>query len=246
MTTDVEGFSAEMPGFADADIVVGLGREGCDAAIGNASNRQVLCALVTTHYLEQKIDNLPDGANLAGVVMNQPVTRQVAVATRYYPALRDYCLIAERAPQSEDLLDDYRIDFVTYNSQRQLADQVAEVARKADALLIVPDPRIYNRSNLRTVLITAYGHGRPVIGYSKAHVKAGALITTYSSPSHILRQIRELLDKINAGGVVTPGSILAPRYFSIATNDSIAKSLLLTVRDDLVLPETLTDEDIHP
>ena len=47
-------------------------------------------------------------------------------------------------------------------------------------LLAINDPFIYNRHSIKNILLTAYRHRKPVIGYSESFVQAGAIAAVAS------------------------------------------------------------------
>jgi ABC-type uncharacterized transport system substrate-binding protein len=95
------------------------------------------------------------------------------------------------------------------------------------AILAIPDSSIYNVENIRNILITAYRRDQSVVGFSTAFVKAGALATTYSDINDILAQLAELLEDYAASGNLPEPQF--PKYFSVAVNDSVARSLNVVI-----------------
>jgi len=56
-------------------------------------------------------------------------------------------------------------------------------------LLAIPNKNIYNRHSLKGILLSAYQNATPLISYSPAHVKAGALAAIYASPANLAKKI---------------------------------------------------------
>ena len=108
----------------------------------------------------------------------------------------------------------------------------------SDALLALPDPSVYNAKTVKSILLTTYRHRVPVIGFSEAFVHAGALAAIHSSTDQLGKQISELIqnyfkrDKINK-------HYIYPKYFDVAINKDVAKSLGITTPDRKVLIEKL-------
>lgn len=99
----------------------------------------------------------------------------------------------------------------------------------ATVILAVPDTTVYNVENIRNILVTSYRHNQPVVGFSTALVKAGALATTYSSIEDILAQGSELLSEYVSSSRLPEPQF--PKYFSVSVNDSVARSLNLVIDD---------------
>ena len=95
---------------------------------------------------------------------------------------------------------------------------------------MLPRGSIYNRDSLKGVLLTSYRYRKPAISYSPAHVKAGALASIYSSPADIGRHLALLVEhRLEDPSWRWPAFEYA-RFYSIATNRRVARSL------DLDLP----------
>jgi len=62
---------------------------------------------------------------------------------------------------------------------------VRDLLPSIDVLLSLPDPQIYNRHSLKGILLTSYRQSKPVVSYSPAQVKSGALAAIYSTPENI-------------------------------------------------------------
>ena len=109
--------------------------------------------------------------------------------------------------------------------EKQLVGALHRIMDNADVLLAVPDPLVFNRNTAQSVLLTTYRLGKPVAGYSRAYVTAGALLSVYSTPAQIGRQIgEELLTMQDRPGRPLPAPGY-PRYFSVDINERVARSL---------------------
>ena len=106
-----------------------------------------------------------------------------------------------------------------------------------DRLLAVPDASLFNNRTISNILLTAYHHRSPVIGFSPAYVKAGALLALYSTPTQIGQQAGEVARQGLASGSLPPPA--APRHFRISTNPYVARSLGIGLEDASVLRERL-------
>jgi putative ABC transport system substrate-binding protein len=102
----------------------------------------------------------------------------------------------------------------------------------AQVLLAVPDGSLYTPDNLRSVLESTYRRGLPVIGFSAATVTAGTLACAHADLDDIAADLIELLDNIGAGSTALPEARY-PRYWRVAINDNVARSLGMPVTDRL-------------
>jgi hypothetical protein len=109
----------------------------------------------------------------------------------------------------------------------RLLNQIAQT----DVLLALPDSTVYTTESIRNILLSTYRHKQGVIGFSGDMVKAGALATTYSEIEDIDAQVAEIARAYVAGGELAPPQF--PRYFRTIVNEGVARSLDLTVSDEV-------------
>jgi hypothetical protein len=109
----------------------------------------------------------------------------------------------------------------------RLLNQIAQT----DVLLALPDSTVYSTESIRNILLSTYRHKQGVIGFSADMVKAGALATTYSEIEDIDTQVAEIASAYVAGGELAPPQF--PRYFRTIVNEGVARSLDLSVGDDV-------------
>ncbi len=101
---------------------------------------------------------------------------------------------------------------------------------ESDLLLALPDPAVYNGLTIQNILTAAYRHRIPLIGFSPAYVKAGALLSLYSTPAQVGAQAGEIARGVLAGRPLPPPQ--GPRDFSVAVNVDVARSLGVAMEAD--------------
>ncbi|MFK7992615.1 MAG: hypothetical protein AB8B87_00660 [Granulosicoccus sp.] len=227
-------------------LIIAAGVAGCEQILGINVTLDVRCVLLTEENFRSIHRNakLPLPRSLSALVIDQPVVRQAQVAQRVYPALSRFAVLSESNKQNDTASSkEISLDSNQYRPTLPLAPQLSEVLATNDALIAIPESSIFSRKTLRTVLLTAYGYGKPVVGLSRAYVKAGALITAYSTPEQIFREIAET----PTTAITESATIVSyPRYFSIADNVNVAKSLRLTKLLSFDAYTTFTDRDFRP
>jgi putative ABC transport system substrate-binding protein len=100
----------------------------------------------------------------------------------------------------------------------------------AQVLLAVPDGTLYTPDTLRAVLESTYRKGLPVIGFSAATVTAGTLACAHADLDDVAADLIDMIDGWPAGSAPLPEARY-PRYWRVAINDNVARSLGLTVSD---------------
>jgi ABC-type uncharacterized transport system substrate-binding protein len=106
----------------------------------------------------------------------------------------------------------------------QIGASLNRLLYKSDVLLAIPDTRIHNQSTVSNILISSYRKRIPLIGFSSAYVKAGALAAVYSSPEDIAFHIRDNIVRVYSGKKIENSEQNA-EYFSILFNSEVARSL---------------------
>jgi|GEM_PF-1041463 len=228
--------------------VIAVGYLGCQEAVTRVTYLDVHCVLLTEENFRH-IGQDEAASNMrviSALVLDQPIERQARVARQVYPALSRFSVLVDDSIRQTSQVD-VELNFTLYKADQALAPQLSEALSTTDALIAIPVSDVFNRSTLRTVLLTAYGYGKPVIGLSQGYVKAGALITAYSTPTHVFRQIADRLRASRsqqARRSHTP-SIEYPYYFSVVSNTNVARSLGLTRQFRFDLDATYVDGDFR-
>lgn len=222
--------------------VVALGADAC-ANIA-ATGRALECALISAEAFKH-IPCDSDCSRLDAVVMDQPLERQIAIARQVYPSLHRFGVLSALVVPD---IENGALDVNAYDAAMPLTQQLNRALAGNDALIALPESAIFNRSTLHIVLLTAYGYSKPVIGFSRAYVKAGALISAYTTPEQVLREVL-LSDKDPALSDVGNGTPANERRmrpaarFSVVENKSIARSLGLDHARDIDPTENYSDAD---
>lgn len=110
---------------------------------------------------------------------------------------------------------------------------------RSDALLVLPDPYLYNRRAIQSVLLASFRHQKPLFAYSESFVKAGALAALYSSPDEIGQFSAELAECLYANCELSDDETFYPKYFSVSINHVVARQLGLSVKDAGALEKAL-------
>jgi len=212
----------------NANVIITLGANSASNISKQSPNQLVINAYITLEQAEQfKIRN----QNQFAVLLNQPLERYLAFS-HHLLNLNTLGIInrSRLEPNSQQRkilqklnlkLDQYQLD----DTNKNLLTTVRQLIKKNQALLMLPDQSIYNRGTLKGILLTTYRSRTPVISYSPGHVKSGALAAIYSSPADIGRQLANLIDQHYRGKLNTNNKSIYAEYYSIATNQRVARSL---------------------
>lgn len=215
-----------------ANLLVAIGVKAADLVAGQGGSTPVLAVLVTEDwYRSQGKAKLSAGGRSVGVVvLEQPFSRQMDLVRKAFPQLSRIGVVLGRknAGMLEPLQAAASKEGMTLvgavsESESTLVATLEQVLREADLLLAVPDAEVLNRSTVQSVLMTTYRYRDPMVGYSKALSRAGALVSLYSTPEQIGRQAGEIAARTMSGARLP--ELQWPQYFSVSVNRHVARSL---------------------
>lgn len=125
------------------------------------------------------------------------------------------------------------------NNSSELFAVLQSALTDLDALVLLPDPAVINRSTVQNLLLTTYRQRVPVVGYSHALVDAGALLAVYSTPEQIAQEaVETILRMVPGRGWALPPPVY-PKYFTVKSNASVGRALDVAVPGDAVLLQRL-------
>jgi hypothetical protein len=204
----------------------------------DADARVISAYLTFEQYRQLAIDN-----QLA-VLLDQPLHRYLAfcrllldldsVGIILEEDLEDDPPLVSGAREYDLNLNQYRLD-----ADNKLIPLLRELLQENDALLMLPRQAIYNPDSLKAVLLTSYRNHKPVISYSPAHVRAGALASIYSSPVDIGRHLAQIVNQRLEHPSARSVGFEYAMFYTIATNPSVAQALAITLRDEGELRSSL-------
>jgi len=217
---------------ADTDLVVTIGTRAAQLGTGIHPGMPVLNTLIPASSFHALAGQPIDCRKYSAVFIDQPVQRQALLAHLLFPDTHRYGVLlgptsSGRRTEIEaiDTITGIDVDILTVTREPGAIPEARRLVRQADLLLAVYDPLVLNRENAKWLLYTAYQEQVPVIGFSRAYVRAGAAAAVYSEAAQMARQAAEL----TAVWLKGPGQCLpAPqftRYFDVAVNPSVCESL---------------------
>ncbi len=168
----------------------------------------------------------------SAIVLDQPVARHMELIRRILPNKKSLSVVL--GPDTRFLMkelklaakqDGLRIHIETMDQGQRLIGPLNRALSDSDAFIAVADKVVSNRKTVQNLLLTTYRRRVPVIGYSRAYVRAGALAAVYSTPEQIGRQTGEVVARLlNSRRWSLPPSLF-PKYYSVELNDDVARSL---------------------
>jgi ABC-type uncharacterized transport system substrate-binding protein len=112
------------------------------------------------------------------------------------------------------------------HSQESLFADLEEVLIASDVLLAMPESEVYNSNNIRNILLSSYRRGIPLVGFSQAYVKVGALCAIFSTPEQLAAQTSAEIITFTRTARLSEAQY--PLLYTIAINQEVARTLGLT------------------
>ena len=216
------------------DLIVAIGTSATEAALASATETPLLSVLIPEERYDALAAAYPPGTARyrSAIFLNQPVERQLSLVGALFPG--DMEVATFISPLRDDLRRRIEINagrqavsirVSELDTEQNVARQIREILRESDLALAVDDPLTLEPSFAKSFLYTAYQLRKPVVAFSRAYLKAGALAAVFSTPQQYGRQAAEKVLEILVSAAPTAGSRDYARYFSVDFNAAVARSL---------------------
>ena len=226
-------------------LIVTLGVDALRDAVSEEWRVPILASLiprVAVDRLQRKMSRRQVNS-LSAVYLDQPPGRQLDLLQLAIPGVRGIGVLwgPESAGQRAALATaatarHLEIAESTVSDESAIYTGLKATLGDVDALLAIADPVVYNSATISNILLASYRAKVPMLAFSPAYVKAGALIAIYSTPTQIGTQTGLLARGLAAGG--STGVTQYPADFTVMVNEHVARSLGLTL-DAAALAERL-------
>jgi putative tryptophan/tyrosine transport system substrate-binding protein len=226
-----------------ARLYVALGTEAAGVLARSEMKAPVLCTLLPRQSFERVLreSGRRVSAQFTALYLNQPLTRQLDLVRLALPrAERVGVLFGAESQAQESPLEEaaqprgLKLVSIHVKTEEPVFSGLKRILDEADLLLALADPQIYNSSSIQNILLTSYRAQVPMLAFSPAYVRAGALLAVYSTPAQIGQQAG-----VMARGALQGKALGLPQYpqdFSVSVNEHVARSLGLNLE-----PQALTE-----
>lgn len=235
---------------AGSRIIVTVGAEAAQAVAEQAPRQPVLHTLLPRESFEN-LPAPPGAGRRSAVFLDQPVQRQIALLVEALPEWRQLALLA--GPRSQHLAarlaaaareQQMVVTIENIATDREIYPALERLLAERAILLALPDRVVFNSYTIQNILLTSYRHRSPLIGFSPAYVRAGALLGLFSTPAQISEQAAEAIRTVLAGGTLPPPQ--APRQFEVGINQNVARSLGITLEPAEDIAARMIRRDTKP
>ena len=229
-----------------AKVWITLGSDALARALAREGRPPVVSALIPRLGFERLLRESPGktAAPVVAVYLDQPFGRQLDLMHQALPDVKRVGVLWGQ----ESLLQQANLQAAAQTRGVELVAGVVPTSTSlftglktvldgADVLLAVADPQVYNGATISNILLATYRARVPMVAFSPAYVKAGAMLAVYSTPRQIGVQAGALARTVLQGGAVPASQY--PLEFSVAVNEHVARSL------GMVLDEATLNERMH-
>jgi len=144
----------------------------------------------------------PNDHNHSVLTLTQPACRQVLFIRKLAPGWKSAAIITSKTSSKQidairQCARQYGLTLRTYHAgnEKELLIRLVEAVEQNDVLLALVDVVVYNSRSIKNILLTAYRHRKPVIGYSNSLVDAGAVAAIYTSAEDAGMQAAEIIQE---------------------------------------------------
>jgi len=186
------------------------------------------------------------GGSLSAVFLDQPPARQVELIRLALPAVRNVGILVGAESKAHGAgLEKASRERGMHLATSQVGPEglflaLQSLLAEVEVLLALPDPAVFNSQTAANILTAAYRRQVPLVGFSPAYVKAGALLALYSTPAQVGSRGGEALRQALPGKTLPPPQW--PREYVVAVNHDVARSLG-TALDEKLLAEQLRQRE---
>ncbi|MET0065845.1 MAG: ABC transporter substrate binding protein [Candidatus Thiodiazotropha sp.] len=227
-------------------LVITLGIQAALFTQKHFPDTPTISALIPKHSkaIENSAQNNPSQFYL---FLDQPIERSLllikALSERFKNIgvlvlrqdFQDQTRISELAKTLQLNLHTGRVD-----SMETIGKSLSQILDDIDIFLALPESNIHNKTTVSYILLSTYRKRIPLIGFSSAYVKAGALAAVYSSPQDIADQVRDnVVDYLKRGSL--PKFQQMDDYFSVLFNTDVARSLGFPTKSETRLKKIIME-----
>jgi len=224
------------------DLIITVGSTALRSTLAGNPKTPILATLLPEHSYQSILAEARTPPPVSAIYLDQPPARLTRLIRLLLPDVRRVGIMVgeqsrQQLPAFRSVLAQQKLQLVSeqVDSEAQILPALEGLLANSEVLLALPDSLVYSRTSIRPVLMTALRYRRPVIGFSSAIAKAGALVALYSTPAQIGRQAGALLS--THGARLPPPR--GPAEYSLNINKSVAEAFGLRLPEESELFQKL-------
>lgn len=237
-------------GWPSGGLWVALGSPACALAAAAPQAPPLLCALLPraafVRLARHSARNV--GPAFSALYLDPPLHKQLDLIARVWPDARRVGVLL--GPESVVRLPALRVAMerrgwtldVARGDPPDVLPQALQHLQDVDVLLALPDPQVFNTRSVQPLLLTTFRSRIPVLAFSPAYVRSGALLSLHVSPEQAGRQAATLALAALASGQ-WPAQPREPWTFEVAVNPAVAQAWGLRLQADVLARQLSAPSD---
>ena len=226
--------SAELE--SNHDLVVSIGQAATDHILSLDIKTGHLATLITQKGFESAYYKAGSPDKTGALFIENPLTHQILLARVFFGSNSRISTLSAH-PETSRIRNTVKyakklgisLYVETISPEDNLIGKLSHALESSDALLAIPEPAVFNQTTARDILLTTYRQRVPVIAFSEAYVKAGALAAVHTTLEQIAEQTAEkIISALNSNEFISE----APKYFSVSINKKVADALNIPTKDE--------------
>lgn len=217
-------------------LVITSGSRALDRALSYLSKAHILSITIPRQAFEQAIHVHGDTERLAAIFMDIPLERRIAITRDVIPDLQRLAVVeGPDCPTATVESENHETEgatelkrFVTHR-ENDLVRTFSRASDQADAVLTIPDRRVYNPRTIVSIVMTTYRHRTPLIAHSESLLRAGALISIHATPEQLGAEAAHLLRNLQSGQIPWTSQRRHTAQHEVAFNPHVSRSLGIRV-----------------
>lgn len=176
-------------------------------------------------------------SQFSALYLDQPLLRQLALIHLALPQARRLSVLwgsdsLQKAPTLRQLATQQglAIHEAQVSADGQVFAGLKQVLDGSDVFLALADPLVFNATNLQNILLASFRARVPMVAFSPAYVRAGALMALHTTPAQAGAQAGVVVREWLLGSAL-PATALEPNQFEVTVNQHVARTF------DLILDE---------
>jgi putative ABC transport system substrate-binding protein len=221
-------------------LFVAFGAEAVTVLAKAPLRAPLLAALLPRSSFERALlqSGRKGSSQFSALYLDQPLSRQLDLIHLALPNARRIGVLWGPASKGQAtalsaLLRARGLALVEANIEHNesIFPKLKKILEEADLLLALPDSLVYNSTSIQNILLTSIRARVPVVAFSAAFVRAGALLAVHVTPTQIGQQAAMLAQGVLRGKAL-PAMPVYASDFSVALNEHVARSLGLNLDAD--------------
>ena len=243
--------SANHAALAGASLIVTIGGQAAHTTVALETEAPVLHVLLSRITLDA-LGHRPGGAPWSAIVLDQPAERQIALIRLALPTHERIATIAgpetpalARALAAAATRSGLDVRSAEAADIPALYPALRSVLEQPAVLVITPDGQVFNSQTVHHVLLTAFRLRAPVLGFSAAYVRAGAVLGLYTTPAQAGTEAAGVVRRVLGGQPLPPPG--EHGLFEVGVNPTVARALGLELpRAEALTSALRTQEGLAP